>query len=148
MEFLDHLHRTGLAGRAIWKINCRADAVDPDLFVAMRDAGLYLVYMGLESGAEDGLDVLHKQITVEQNLRAVSILKEIGLMYEFGFMMFDPSSTFETVRDNVKFLRKITGDGSALGCCVLPNASLRWDSDQRRVGANRAVPWRCDQSVL
>ena len=122
MEFLDHLHRTGLAGRAIWKINCRADAVDPELFVAMRDAGLYLVYMGLESGAEDGLDVLHKQITVEQNLRAVSILKEIGLMYEFGFMMFDPSSSFDTVRDNVGFLRQIVGDGSAAAvfCRMLP----------------------------
>jgi anaerobic magnesium-protoporphyrin IX monomethyl ester cyclase len=74
-EFVNELYRNHLPGRAVWKINCRADAVDPDLFVEMRRAGLYMVYMGLESGTEEGLKTLHKQITVEQNIRAVEILK-------------------------------------------------------------------------
>jgi anaerobic magnesium-protoporphyrin IX monomethyl ester cyclase len=112
-EFVDELHRDGLAGRVVWKINCRADAVEEELLSAMRDAGLFLVYMGLESGSEEGLKTLHKQITVEQNLRAVRILKQIGLRFEFGFMLLDPSSTFESVRDNIRFLRDIVGDGSA-----------------------------------
>jgi hypothetical protein len=96
-----------------WKINCRADAVEPELFRRMHDAGLYMVYMGLESGTEEGLKTLHKQITVEQNIRAVEILKEIGIIFEFGFMLLDPSSTFESVRANVRFLRTVAGDGSA-----------------------------------
>jgi anaerobic magnesium-protoporphyrin IX monomethyl ester cyclase len=110
-EFVDELHRNGLPGKVIWKINCRADAVDRELFIAMRDAGLYLVYMGLESGSEQGLETLHKQITVEQNIRAVKLLKSIGLTFEYGFMLLDPSSTFETVRDNLSFLRTILADG-------------------------------------
>jgi radical SAM superfamily enzyme YgiQ (UPF0313 family) len=110
-EFVDELHRNGLPGKVIWKINCRADAVDRDLFIAMRDAGLYLVYMGLESGSEQGLETLHKQITVEQNIKAVKLLKSIGLTFEYGFMLLDPSSTFETVRDNLNFLRIILADG-------------------------------------
>lgn len=112
-EFVEELYRDGLAGRVVWKINCRADAVEETLFSAMRDAGLFLVYMGLESGSEEGLKTLNKQITVEQNLRAVSILKQINLRFEFGFMLLDPSSTFESVRENVRFLRTIVGDGSA-----------------------------------
>jgi len=36
----------------------------------MKAAGLYYVYMGLESGSEDGLETLNKNITVEQNVRA------------------------------------------------------------------------------
>ncbi|HTQ57901.1 MAG TPA: radical SAM protein [Bryobacteraceae bacterium] len=121
-EFVLELHRSGLAQRVIWKINCRADAVEPDLFAAMRDAGLYLVYMGLESGNEEGLKVLHKQITVAQNLRAVEILKQIELIFEFGFMLFDPSSTLESVRSNLNFLRAIIGDGcaAAVFCRMLP----------------------------
>jgi len=109
-QFVDELHRSGLPGRAIWKMNCRADAVDRDLFIKMREAGLYLVYMGLESGSEQGLKTLHKQITVEQNLRAVNILNSIGLMWEYGFMLLDPSSTFESVRENLNFLRTILAD--------------------------------------
>ncbi|HBB98627.1 MAG TPA: B12-binding domain-containing radical SAM protein [Blastocatellia bacterium] len=121
-DFVDELHRSGLPGKVIWKMNCRADAVDRDLFIRMRDAGLYLVYMGLESGSEQGLETLHKQITVAQNLRAVKILKSIGLMWEYGFMLLDPSSTFESVRDNLKFLRTILADGClpVTFCRMLP----------------------------
>lgn len=121
-EFVDELHRNGLPGKVIWKMNCRADAVDRELFIRMRDAGLYLVYMGLESGSEQGLETLHKQITVDQNLRAVNILKSIGLMFEYGFMLLDPSSTFESVRENLNFLRTILADGClpVTFCRMLP----------------------------
>jgi radical SAM superfamily enzyme YgiQ (UPF0313 family) len=112
-EFLSELHRNRLPGRAVWKINCRADAVDPELFVEMRQAGLYMVYMGLESGTDEGLRTLHKQMTVEQNIRAVRIMKNIGALFEFGFMLLDPSSTFDSVRANVNFMRTIVGDGYA-----------------------------------
>jgi len=121
-EFVDELHRSGLAGKVIWKINCRADAVERELFIRMRDAGLYFVYMGLESGTEEGLETLHKQITVEQNIRAVKLLKSIGLKFEYGFMLLDPSSTFESVRGNLNFLRTIVGDGCSpvTFCRMLP----------------------------
>jgi len=121
-EFVDELERSGLSKKGIWKMNCRADAVDRELFIRMRDAGLYLVYMGLESGSEQGLETLHKQITVEQNLRAVSILKSIGLMFEYGFMLLDPSSTFESIRENINFLRTILADGClpVTFCRMLP----------------------------
>jgi len=121
-DFVDALHKSGLVGKILWKINCRADAVEPVLLTRMRDAGLYTVYMGLESGNEEGLKTLHKQISVEQNLQAVRILKEIGLRFEFGFMLLDPSSTFESVRRNLAFLREIVGDGCtpATFCKMLP----------------------------
>jgi anaerobic magnesium-protoporphyrin IX monomethyl ester cyclase len=120
--FLAELHNADLVGRIIWKINCRADAVDPVLFAEMKAAGLYFVYMGLESGSEEGLSTLNKNITVQENIRAVDTLKALGLVYEFGFMLFDPSTTFESVRTNVEFLRRIAGDGSASAafCRMLP----------------------------
>jgi radical SAM superfamily enzyme YgiQ (UPF0313 family) len=122
LELVGELHRAGLADKVIWKINCRADAVEPELLARMQGAGLYLVYMGLESGTDEGLKALHKQMTVEQNLRAVATLKRLGLLFEFGFMLLDPSSTFESVRANVQFLRDIVGDGSAgaVFCRMIP----------------------------
>jgi hypothetical protein len=43
-------------------------------------------------------------------------------MWEFGFMLFDPSSTFDSVRENVTFLRQVMNDGSvaATFCKMLP----------------------------
>jgi radical SAM superfamily enzyme YgiQ (UPF0313 family) len=121
-KFLEELYRNELPGRAIWKISCRADAVEPELFARMRDAGLYVVYMGLESGNEQGLKSLHKQITVEQNIRAVDTLKELGVRFEFGFMLFEPSTTFASMRQDLRFLRRIVGDGStaATFCRMVP----------------------------
>lgn len=138
-EFVRELHQSELSRRVIWKINCRADAVEPELFASMRDAGLYLVYMGLESGNEEGLKVLHKQITVEQNLRAVEILTQAGLLFEFGFMLFDPSSTLESVWANLKFLRKILGNGcaAAVFCRMLPYDGTPIKDELERAGRLR-----------
>jgi anaerobic magnesium-protoporphyrin IX monomethyl ester cyclase len=112
-ELMARMHDSGLADNTIWKISCRAEYVEPELFAAMREAGLFLVYMGIESGVETGLDILFKQMTVEQNLSAVATLKELDIVFSYGFMLFDPSSTFESVRQNIGFLRRIVGDGSA-----------------------------------
>ena len=121
-ELVDRMHDTGLAERIVWKISCRAEYVEPELFAKLRDAGLFLVYMGIESGVEAGLEVLHKQMTVEQNLTAVQTLKQLGMWFSYGFMAFDPSSTFESVRGNIAFLRQIVGDGYAAAtfCRMLP----------------------------
>jgi radical SAM superfamily enzyme YgiQ (UPF0313 family) len=121
-EFCTELTRRGLVGRVIWKISCRADDVQPAVFAELRDAGLYLVYLGLESGNGPSLQTLNKRTTVDTNLAAVTTLKEVGLIGEYGFMMFDPSTTFEGIQDNVVFLRMIVGDGSggATFCRMLP----------------------------
>jgi radical SAM superfamily enzyme YgiQ (UPF0313 family) len=112
-ELTGRLHDTGLADSTIWKISCRAEYVEPELFGALREAGLFLVYMGIESGVESGLEILFKQLTVEQNVEAVETLKRLDIQYSYGFMLFDPSSSFESVRQNIGFLRRIVGDGSA-----------------------------------
>ena len=51
-SLLDQIRAHDLVGRVLWKVNCRADAADRDLLAEMRDAGLYMVYMGLESGSD------------------------------------------------------------------------------------------------
>ena len=112
-ELAQRLHESGLARRAIWKISCRAEYVEPELFTVLREAGLFLVYMGIESGVPEGLDILHKQTSVQQNLDAARVLKDVDIRLSYGFMLFDPSSSFESVRQNIGFLRQIVGDGSA-----------------------------------
>jgi radical SAM superfamily enzyme YgiQ (UPF0313 family) len=112
-ELVGRMYDAGLVDRMIWKISCRAEYVEYELFKKLRDAGLFLVYMGLESGTEQGLKVLNKQMSVEQNLAAVRTLKELELNVSYGFMLFDPSSTFESVRENLTFLKNVTGDGRA-----------------------------------
>src|SRR5260370_24038434 len=60
----------------------------------------------------------------EANLRAGRILKELGLSFDFGFMMVDPYSTFRSIRQNVDFLETFIGDGWTVApfCRMLPYA--------------------------
>jgi radical SAM superfamily enzyme YgiQ (UPF0313 family) len=112
-ELVGCMYDAGLVGRVLWKISCRAEHVEHNLFAKLRDAGLFLVYMGVESGTEEGLELLNKETTVGQNLQAVETLKQLGIQVSYGFMLFDPSSTFESVRENLGFLRRMVGDGRA-----------------------------------
>ncbi len=149
-RFMDALRTEGLIGRVIWKISCRADEVEPELFGRLRDAGLYMVYLGLESGNAAGLSTFIKGLTVEDNLRAATILHELRLSLGYGFMMFDPSSTFETVRANVSFLRQITGDGLAAAhfCRMVPYAGTPIEGSLAREGRLRGDSTNPDYDFL
>jgi anaerobic magnesium-protoporphyrin IX monomethyl ester cyclase len=135
-HFVECLKKSELQGKVLWKISCRSDEVEPEIFAALKSAGLYLVYLGIESGNETGLKTLNKQISVEQNLQAVRILKSLGLRYDFGFMLFDPTSTIDLVLENIRFLREICGDGSATASFgkTLPYAGTDLEMELREQG--------------
>lgn len=109
--FLLCLEDAGLSRQIGWKISCRADDVDADIMARCRDNGLMVVYLGIESGNMQGLKTLNKKVSVTKNLSAMQTLKDLGLEYDMGFMLFDPDSTLETVRRNLKFLRQVARMG-------------------------------------
>jgi anaerobic magnesium-protoporphyrin IX monomethyl ester cyclase len=149
-ELVEQLHAKDLVGRVIWKISCRAEYVEPELFAMLRDAGLYLVYMGIESGTDAGLDILHKQLDVATNRHAIAVLKELDLLFEYGFMLFDPSSSFESIRANLEFLETIIGDGSAGAtfCRMLPYGGTPIRARLAEEGRLRGDVTRPDYSFL
>jgi len=106
-SFLDGLRNTGLDRRIAWKISCRVDDVDAGILARAKAHGLNSVYVGVESGHAEGLAALNKRTTVEQNLSALRTMKDLGLSYDMGFMLIDPSSTLEGLRKNVRFLRQV-----------------------------------------
>ena len=136
LDFLHQLQSQGLDEVILWKISCRTDEVELDLFSQLKKTGMNLVYLGIESGNEKGLKELNKQLTVEDNLKAVKILNNLKILYDFGFMLFDPTSTFETIRTNVLFLKKICGDGSSpvVFCKMVPYAETEIEKKLIREG--------------
>jgi len=149
-QFIDALRAEELYGRVIWKISCRSDEVQPELFARMRDAGLYVVYLGIESGNETGLRTLNKQLAAEDHLRALAVLKEVDLAFTYGFMLFDPSSTFESIRQNVAFLRRVASDGAVpvVFCRMLPYAGTPIEQQLAKEGRLRGSVENPDYDFL
>jgi len=50
----------------------------------MRSHGLFLVYLGIESGTDEGLRLMNKRATVRDNLTAVNTLKRLGIDADYG----------------------------------------------------------------
>jgi hypothetical protein len=64
-----------------------------------------------------------------------------GLVYEFGFMLFDASTAVDSVRDNVAFLRRISGDGSAsvAFCRMPPYDGTPIKDELKKAGVSKAM---------
>ncbi len=87
-----------------FSISCRPDSVDEHIFLNLRKAGLYEVFLGVESGFQPTLDYLGKQCKVESNKRALDILRKLGLRIIIGFIMFHEYSTLDEIQANLDFL--------------------------------------------
>jgi anaerobic magnesium-protoporphyrin IX monomethyl ester cyclase len=140
IEIADLIAASGHAGEIAFKISCRSDEIREDVIERLIAGGLTHVYMGVESGDEEGLLNMSKRLKPEAHLRAGRILKKAGLSFDFGFMLVDPYSTFRSVRQNVDFLETFIGDGWTVApfCRMLPYAGTpikrRLESEGRLLG--------------
>jgi len=126
-DFLHHLDESKLSEKVMWKINCRTDEIHSESLRRMKDHGLFLVYLGIESGTDEGLRQMNKHITAETNLKAAQWIKDQNIEFDYGYMLFDPESTFEKIRANLDFLDKLVGDGSSpvTFCKMMPYAGTK-----------------------
>ena len=69
-----------------------------------RRAGLREVFIGIESGSKEQVKRYKKASTVDRNALAIRVLKEAGLTYDLGFIMFDPEMTIHELSTNIEFL--------------------------------------------
>lgn len=107
-----------------FRIEARADNVDEEVFKALKGAGLAYVFLGVESGIQKVLDRFHKKTTVEESLKAIQVLKKLGIPTGIGFIMFDPYTTLSEVIENAEFLEKTGIPYSQLAITVSPAAKL------------------------
>jgi radical SAM superfamily enzyme YgiQ (UPF0313 family) len=88
-------------------ISCRPNDVDEVLFARLYQAGLRVVALGLEAGNVEDLALYRKDVTVDVNVRAVTILDRLGVVVRAGFINFNPFTTLTRLRQNIEFLRRI-----------------------------------------
>ncbi len=142
LEIADLLAASGFSGKIAFKISCRSDEIDEDIMERLIAGGLTHVYMGVESGDEEGLINMSKRMKPEAHLKAGRILKKLGLSFDFGFMMVEPYSTLRSVRQNIDFLDEFIGDGWTVApfCRMLPYAGTpikrRLESEGRLLGSS------------
>lgn len=113
-EFLCELEQTELSTKVLWRISCRVDDMDIDYLRRMKEAGLVSIYLGIESANDTELATMNKGYKAIDVYRAIDLLHEVDMPFEFGFMLFTPDSSLETVMQNLDFLKFVAGGSNSL----------------------------------
>jgi anaerobic magnesium-protoporphyrin IX monomethyl ester cyclase len=113
-SFSEELKREKIAKEILWRISCRVDEIDTEMLSKLKEVGLGCIYMGIESGSAQGLMTANKHYTVEEVSHSIEILQNLDLNFEYGFMIFDPYSTFDSIEENIAFLSEVCKDGRAV----------------------------------
>lgn len=87
-------------------LSCRANDIDAEVLYLLKKAGLTRVFVGIESGVRSALDRFRKHVTPEQNLEALRVLEDLDIHWDMGFIIYDPDTNFDELRENVEFLRQ------------------------------------------
>jgi len=104
----DEIIKRGL--RIYWTCETRVNLVDRELLRHMKQAGCYSIAYGIESGSEEIVDTLNKDITLEEAKEAVRLSREVGLRTIGYFMIGSPGESPETIRQTIQFAKKLKLD--------------------------------------
>lgn len=97
----------GLPRPIRFSIECRINELDAGLLRALRTAGLRRVLIGIEAANDADLALFAKKTTNAQAERAIALLRDLGIDFTIGFIMFQPQSSLGGIRENLDFLHRL-----------------------------------------
>ncbi len=103
LRFADAMIKRGLHKRCKWLTEARVDTVTYDALAALKEAGMYLMMYGFESGNDEILTLHNKNHTIEDSRRAMAWTRDLGVFTYGLFMIGLPGETEKTMEDTIRF---------------------------------------------
>jgi len=126
------------------KLSCaaRANLVDRETALLLKEIGVFRVGMGLESGSERILNYLKAgSVSVEQNRKAMTTLSECGLKLTGTFIIGSPTETKEEMLETLGLIKQSKLAGyEAYVLLPLPNTQV-WDEAKAKGIVNDDMDW-------
>ncbi len=112
IAFCEELIARDLPRRIQWGINTRVTDIlrDEELLPLYRRAGLVHVSLGTEAAAQLKLDRFNKETKVEDNRRAIELLREADIFTEAQFIVGLENETVETLEETYRYAREWNPD--------------------------------------
>lgn len=93
-----------------WSAQARVNTVNPEVLKAMKKAGCWKIFYGVESLLQKNLNALKKGTKVENAFDAVKWTKKAGIAAETSFIFGIPGETYEDAKETVKKIIKLNPD--------------------------------------
>ncbi|MBN2400043.1 MAG: cobalamin-dependent protein [Candidatus Aminicenantes bacterium] len=123
LEFCELLMRE--PKRIPWTCNGHIGLMDPVLLREMRRSGCRLIQYGVESGDQNILDTLKKNITIPQVIETFRMTREAGIRAVANIMIGNPGDTRETIARSIALAKDIKADfANFQSCAPFPGTEL------------------------
>ncbi|MDD5634304.1 MAG: radical SAM protein, partial [Candidatus Omnitrophica bacterium] len=93
-----------------WACEIHVNLVNDETIQLMKQAGCYAIKLGIESGNNDILKRIRKNITIENALKACRIIKKHGIELHVFYMIGFPEETEETLLDTINAIKSTKCD--------------------------------------
>jgi anaerobic magnesium-protoporphyrin IX monomethyl ester cyclase len=93
-----------------WICDTRADMIQQEMLVKMREAGCKTIWFGVESGSPRILEKINKHITPEQTENAFKLVRKEGIQIACSFILGVPGETIADMEATLKFAKKLNPD--------------------------------------
>ncbi|MDP3732706.1 MAG: radical SAM protein [Candidatus Omnitrophota bacterium] len=93
-----------------WNCEFHVKLVDEESISLMKQAGCFLIQIGIESGNNEILKKMRKNITIEEAYAAARTIKKYGIQLQAFFIIGFPQETEATLNDTVRAMKKIKCD--------------------------------------
>lgn len=105
-RIIELLEQRGITGKVKFGCSVRANTVTEEIAAGLKRMGVVSVGMGLESGNQRVLTYLKGGgITVEQNRKAIQLLRKYGVTPNASFVIGSPDESEQEVLDTFRFIR-------------------------------------------
>ena len=95
MELCSMIQERGFHRKASFGVQTRGDSIDKELMIAMRAANFDSLMFGIETASDKLMALINKKETVQENIDAVKLAKEMGFTVEATFIYGFPTETFD-----------------------------------------------------
>ena len=103
----------------------RADNIDEEMMVAIKEAGGYWLGFGIESGSQKVLEIMKKNLDLDIAKKNVALAKSLGFFVGANCIMGYPGETREDMKQSIDFFQKLGLDSCAIvGLVPFPKTAL------------------------
>jgi len=83
---------------------------DEDILHKYREAGVEHIYVGLEAGTQETLDLFKKDTLVEQSKKVIDLINDADIVSETSFVLGMPEDTPESIAETVELAKHYNPD--------------------------------------
>jgi anaerobic magnesium-protoporphyrin IX monomethyl ester cyclase len=93
-----------------WRCTARYDTIDREMLKLMKKSGCTALYIGLESGSDEVLKELKKNMSVSSIVEASKIVRDAGIISVTSMLLGSPNESRASLEDTLKVMRGFNTD--------------------------------------